>query len=551
MYGSIDGLSSSLPTNMPGGGGVSSMSGMNTAAATTTTTAGGAGGMMMMPMGGSFDDSFLTSSRDRCSSGSDRERGGGGGGGKASIGLRDRSYTDDSAAYPSMTTMTEEQRNLRIDKMADEFGELYLQSKNKGTGRHRKKVASRAKGGVFRSRKSKRRIYSCCLGSEIDTARLQEYLNSVAADPKSPSRHRWKSKLYTDTLHLYREMPPDAFPGTPTGGSMAYVNTPTSVSSSATAYSPPQPHRLVDATDILGPLGNNRPGRNSSSALGSSSHLTSDQQGDIGGGVGNSSGVGRDVHDLSVKFYDPSVSEVFVFEFGAVVCWGFWRGEERDLLDRITEFVTQGKIAPAAVPDNEDDVAFIVVPSGPLGSPERGGGGYIGEVLLAPEVSISSDVLQLSEMTTTEQRLAISFAMGQSCVLAVFEAQIEMKIPKYNAVPLTLSRFGKVSMTCATIGQMIGELFVIKHDLNLHTDILDTPDFFWEQEKYMKEYDLAWNYLEMTSRVDVLNKRLDMIKDLLDMLQRQMEHNELMSLDWIIIWLIVLYCLLEVAALFM
>lgn len=24
-----------------------------------------------------------------------------------------------------------------------------------------------------------------------------------------------------------------------------------------------------------------------------------------------------------------------------------------------------------------------------------------------------------------------------------------------------------------------GEVFVIRHDVNLHTEILDTPDFFW------------------------------------------------------------------------
>jgi uncharacterized Rmd1/YagE family protein len=425
--------------------------------------------------------------------------------------------------------MTEQQRNLRIDMMADEFGEMYLQTKNKGTGRHRKKIASRAKGGIFRSRKSKRRIYSCCLGSEIDTGRLQEYLNAVAADPNSPARHKWRSKLYTDTLHLYREMPPDAFPSPGTPSAAAYPNTPTSVSSSVAGFSP---HRAVDATDTLG----RNLGANASATATSSSLSATAAQFDLGDGVTR-----REVHDLSVKFYDPHVSEVFVFEFGAVVCWGFWRGEERDLLNRIAEFVTQGKIAPAAVQDNEDDVAFIVTPPAPVLSPG----------VPAADISISSDVLQLSEMTTTEQRLAISFAMGQSCVLAVFEAQIEMKIPKYNSLPQTLSRFGKVSMTCPMVGQMIGELFVIKHDLNLHTDILDTPDFFWEQEKYMKEYDLAWNYLEMTSRVDVLNKRMDMIKDLLDMLQRQVEHSELMRLDWMIIWLIIIFCSLEVGALLM
>ena len=39
---------------------------------------------------------------------------------------------------------------------------------------------------------------------------------------------------------------------------------------------------------------------------------------------------------------------------------------------------------------------------------------------------------------------------------------------------------------------MIGEVFVIRHDVNLHTEILDTPDFFWKDgEKYENDYKLV------------------------------------------------------------
>ena len=32
------------------------------------------------------------------------------------------------------------------------------------------------------------------------------------------------------------------------------------------------------------------------------------------------------------------------------------------------------------------------------------------------------------------------------------------------------------------LGKMIGDVFVIRHDVNLHTEILDTPDFFWSEK---------------------------------------------------------------------
>ena len=47
-------------------------------------------------------------------------------------------------------------------------------------------------------------------------------------------------------------------------------------------------------------------------------------------------------------------------------------------------------------------------------------------------------------------------------------------------------------------------------------------------------------YLEMDSRVEVLNTRLNMLKDLLGVLNQQMENDHSTKLEWIIIWLIVI-----------
>jgi uncharacterized Rmd1/YagE family protein len=33
--------------------------------------------------------------------------------------------------------------------------------------------------------------------------------------------------------------------------------------------------------------------------------------------------------------------------------------------------------------------------------------------------------------------------------------------------------------------------------VNLHFDVLDTPEFFWEQDKYKPLYETLFNYLEL------------------------------------------------------
>ena len=53
------------------------------------------------------------------------------------------------------------------------------------------------------------------------------------------------------------------------------------------------------------------------------------------------------------------------------------------------------------------------------------------------------------------------------------------------------------------------------------------------------------NYLEMGTRTDVLNKRLDMLRELLNVLQQQMETAHAVKLEWIVIWLIVIEVVLQ------
>mmetsp|Transcript_2089 Transcript_2089/g.4408 ORF Transcript_2089/g.4408 Transcript_2089/m.4408 type:complete len:105 (-) Transcript_2089:322-636(-) len=95
------------------------------------------------------------------------------------------------------------------------------------------------------------------------------------------------------------------------------------------------------------------------------------------------------------------------------------------------------------------------------------------------------------------------------------------------------------------LGLMIGEVFVIRHDVNLHSEILDTPDFFWKEEHFTDVYSMVQAYLEMTGRTAILNTRLDMLCELLDVLQQQLETAHSTKLEWTVIWLIVAEVVLQ------
>ena len=138
-----------------------------------------------------------------------------------------------------------------------------------------------------------------------------------------------------------------------------------------------------------------------------------------------------------------------------------------------TRFITKGSVQGSEFEDCEDDMAFVTAPD-------------------IDRVMVGNDVITLPDETLAKQRLAVSYAIAQSTVLSVFESRIERKMADYKYIPETLASVGSVHLEQTTLGKMIGEIFVIRHDVNLHSDILDTPDFFWEEDKVSKHLQLRF-----------------------------------------------------------
>lgn len=260
-----------------------------------------------------------------------------------------------------------------------------------------------------------------------------------------------------------------------------------------------------------------------------------------GGGGGVGLGMGLDDHGeyldapehideeallSSAVFWNYGGKEIFVFDFGAMVFWGYQDHEVQRILELAKEYIVKGKLSEIEFEAGEDDMAFVT--------------SYEAE-----SITIANDVIVLPDRVSVKSRLAVSFAIAQSSVLSIFEARIEQKIEDYKYIPDTLAKSGKVALTPKELGNMIGEVFVIRHDVNLHSEILDIPDFFWKENSIEPLYRMTASYLEMEPRTEVLNKRLDLLRELLRLLQHQHETSHGVTLEWIVIWLIVVSVVLE------
>ena len=153
------------------------------------------------------------------------------------------------------------------------------------------------------------------------------------------------------------------------------------------------------------------------------------------------------------------------------------------------------------------------------------------------EFKINLDTIYLSDSSTTS-KIAISQALAQNVKLQQFEEEVQTTIENNSHIPLQLSISGKIKLTKKEISKKIGELFLVKTKINLHYDLLDTPEFFWEYPQYENQYEKMIKYLDIKSRVEVLNKKVEIIQELLHVLGDEQKHKYSSFLEWIIIILI-------------
>ncbi len=218
--------------------------------------------------------------------------------------------------------------------------------------------------------------------------------------------------------------------------------------------------------------------------------------------------------------------EVFIFEFGIAVFWGFPANShvENTLLGTIKKYADV-VLDEKEIEDGEDDMAFRLDES-------------------LEKARIANDIINLN-IDSAQQRLAVSYAIAQSAVLSIFESRVEKMMDKQKWIPESLAKTGTVHVPATSLGKMIGEVFVIRHDVNLHSDILDFPDYFWSDDRFENEYISTKQYLEIDGRVNVLNTRVDMMRELLQVLQAQAENEHGTNLELIVIWLIVAEVVLQ------
>lgn len=208
-------------------------------------------------------------------------------------------------------------------------------------------------------------------------------------------------------------------------------------------------------------------------------------------------------------------TDLFIFEYGVIVMWGFSKHEERMFLMELAKFENE-KLADEDV--QKEEFNYYITQS------------Y--------QPRIYNDFFTLRDDKNHMLKLSISYAISQSVKISLFEELVDNTIEDTQDIPKQISQTGKVEMSREEIMKSIGELFILRININLHGSILDSPELMWSEPELEPIYQATRGYLEINQRVALLNQRLEIISDLLQMLKEQLGHNNDEQLELIIILLI-------------
>ena len=229
--------------------------------------------------------------------------------------------------------------------------------------------------------------------------------------------------------------------------------------------------------------------------------------------------------------------DCFVFAFGSVVGWDLTEEQLGTLEERLSAFV--GK----PVKDVKKDKVVYTGAAARKEMENQGGSDVEESVRLKPKIIYGN--IQLTSSNSFE-KLAYSYALAQSVRLDVFEDDIERAISATSQIPMHLAKMGTVGLSNRAVTIKMGELFLQRSNVNLHSDILDTPELFWEFDEYEQMYILGRSYLDIDKRIGILNQRLDIMKDLYEMLQNELNVKHSAKIEIIIIVLILAEIVLQV-----
>ena len=233
----------------------------------------------------------------------------------------------------------------------------------------------------------------------------------------------------------------------------------------------------------------------------------------------------RDVLKLSpLNQQKSSHIQVFVFKNGTVVSWGVKRHKIHTYLDTIKCFAYKPITFKV-----QDKCTYR------LGT----------NTSIKPHNYFEVDCLTIdSGLDPDDLRLSLSYGFSQSIKLQYFETILESLIEKYTPLIQGLSGKGSVKVKHKQVRQVIGDTLEAKSEMNLISNFLYHPKYFWQHPTLEEYFIMLERYLHIQRRINAINHRLDTLSQIFEMFNNYLENRHAHHLEVSIVVLITMELLI-------
>lgn len=226
--------------------------------------------------------------------------------------------------------------------------------------------------------------------------------------------------------------------------------------------------------------------------------------------------------------------DIFLFREGSIVFWGVPYNQQMQFLYGLSSL----KVEPYSsdmIREEKEHLIFSLNKS-------------------IDRSRMNRDIVQLAvdqdPVALKLDQFAFSHAVTLSVKLGIWEAMLDDYIESIGWVTSDMKKGERLKLTKDQVFRKTGEIYELKHHINLSSDLLDLPDIYWDRHNQEVIFLSVISFLNIKKRTTVINEKLNNCCELMNLLAGHMNDRHHIRLEWMIIVLITVEVLFEVARFF-